>query len=149
MVLHGDDLENLVLSSVSIKGAWKTSEKSISGFHMKEKKNQSLHVDNKIWDSRYLAYWICSGSCLFLPWMTLYISWVPLQKLWYISAIMVMGIPLLTGSTYLLQMQHAVIQALLKAIDSKYFTMSSISYFQELVNSWFIKEVGLISFLFL
>ena len=48
MVLHGDDLENLVLSSVSIKGAWKTSEKGISGFHMKGKKNQSLHVDNKI-----------------------------------------------------------------------------------------------------
>lgn len=48
MVLHGDDLENLVLSFVSMKGAWKTSEKSISGFHMKgKKKNQSLHVNNK------------------------------------------------------------------------------------------------------
>ena len=30
-------------------------------------------------------------------------------------------------------MQHAVIQALLKAVDTKYFTVSSISYFQEFV----------------
>ena len=48
MVLRRDDLENLVLISVSIKGAWKTSERSISGFHMKGEKNQSLHVDNKM-----------------------------------------------------------------------------------------------------
>ena len=42
MVLHGDDLESLVLSFVSMKGAWKTSEKSISGFHMKGKKKNSV-----------------------------------------------------------------------------------------------------------
>ena len=44
MVLHGDDLENLVLSFVSMKGVWKTSEKSISGFHMKGKKKFSLFM---------------------------------------------------------------------------------------------------------
>ena len=38
MVLHGDNLENLVLSFVSMKGAWTTSEKSISRFHIKGKK---------------------------------------------------------------------------------------------------------------
>lgn len=44
MVLHGDDLENLVLSSVSIKEARKTSEKSISGFDMKGKKKINLFM---------------------------------------------------------------------------------------------------------
>ena len=44
MVLHGDNLENLVLSFVSMKGAWTTSEKSISRFHIKGKKKINLFI---------------------------------------------------------------------------------------------------------